>query len=262
MVSGSSSATSSAVFSPRLRRRCPRPRAAVGRGHRLEHRVLTGGMGRHLGDLDIVGLAALLATLAAASARLGLAAGRRRGVDRVAVQQDAAAGAVRARRRERLDQAGAQLLSRQLDQPERRHLGHLVTGAVPGQRLGQPAQHQVAVGFQHHVDEVDDDDAADVAQPQLAHDLLGGLEVVAGDGLLEVAARAGELAGVDVDHGHRLGAVDDQGAARRQPHLAVHRLGQLLVDAVHGEHVGTVRRRARTSSSAEPAREQRNSRTR
>src|SRR5699024_670414 len=48
---------------------------------------------------------------------------------------------------------------------------------------------------------------------------------------------AGELAGVDVDHGHRLGAVDDQGAAGGQVDLAVHRLQQLLVDAVLGEHV-------------------------
>lgn len=61
-----------------------------------------------------------------------------------------------------------------------------MAGAVTGQRLGEPAQHQIAVGFQHHVDEVDDDDAADVAQPQLAHDLLGRLEVVLGDRLLEV----------------------------------------------------------------------------
>ena len=51
---------------------------------------------------------------------------------------------------------------------------------------------------------------------------------------------AGELAGVDVDDGHRLGAVDDQRAARGQPHLAVQRLGDLLVDAV--------RRRRRRSS--------------
>ena len=48
--------------------------------------------------------------------------------------------------------------------------------------------HQVTVALEHHVDEVDDDDAADVAQPQLADDLLGGLEVVAGNRLLEVAA--------------------------------------------------------------------------
>ena len=82
-----------------------------------------------------------------------------------------------------------------------------------------------------------DDDAADVAQPELADDLLGGLEVVAGDRLLEVAAGAGELAGVDVDDGHRLGAVDHQRAAGGQPHLAVERLEQLLVDPVRAEHV-------------------------
>ena len=154
---------------------------------------------------------------------------------------DAAARAVRAGRGEGLDQAGAELLAGQLHQAERGHLGHLVTGAVPGQRLGQPPQHEVAVGLQHHIDEVDDDDPADIAQPQLAHRLLGGFEIVLGHRLLEVAAGTGELAGVDVDDGHRLGAVDDQGATRGQPHLAVHRLGQLFVDAVHGEHVGAVR---------------------
>jgi hypothetical protein len=51
---------------------------------------------------------------------------------------------------------------------------------------------------------------------------------------------ADELAGVDVDDGHRLGAVDDQRAARGQPHLAVDRLGDLLVDAVRGEDVRLV----------------------
>ena len=77
----------------------------------------------------------------------------------------------------------------------------------------------------------------------MAHDLLGRLEVVLGDGLLEVAAGAGELAGVDVDDRHGLRAVDDQGAAGGQPHLAVHRLGQLFVDAVHREHIRACRSR-------------------
>ncbi len=87
-----------------------------------------------------------------------------------------------------------------------------MAGAVAGQRLGQPAHHQVTVGLEHHVDEVDDDDAADIAQSQLSDDLLGRLEVVLGDRLLQVAAGPGELAGVDVDHRHRLGPVDDQRA--------------------------------------------------
>ena len=142
------------------------------------------------------------------------------------------APAVLARRREVLEQPAADPLAGHLHQAERGDLGDLVAGAVAGQALGQPPQHQVAVRLEHHVDEVDHDDAADVAQPQLAHDLLGRFEVVAGDRLLEVAAGAGELAGVDVDDRHRLGAVDHQRAARGQPHLAVERLEQLLVDPV------------------------------
>src|SRR6185437_15055060 len=113
-----------------------------------------------------------------------------------------------------------------------------MAGAIPAQAFGQPAQHQVPVRFEHHVDEIDDDDPAYVTEPELPDDLLGGLEVVAGDGLLEVATGPGEFAGVDVDHGHRLSAVDDQIATRGQPHLAIQRLGDLLVDPELGEHVG------------------------
>ena len=90
---------------------------------------------------------------------------------------------------EGLEQALPDPLAGHLDQPERGDLGDLVLGAVAAQALEQPAQHEVAVALEHHVDEVDDDDAAEVAQPELAHDLLGRLEVVLGDGLLEVAAR-------------------------------------------------------------------------
>ena len=147
------------------------------------------------------------------------------------VHDHAAAAAVLARLGEDLEQALADPLAGHLHQAERGDLGDLVLGAVAAQALGEPAQHEVAVALEHHVDEVDDDDAADVAQPELADDLLGRLHVVARDRLLEVAAGADELAGVDVDDGHRLGAVDDQRAARGQPHLAVERLHQLLVDA-------------------------------
>ncbi|SKJ16344.1 Uncharacterised protein [Mycobacteroides abscessus subsp. massiliense] len=115
-----------------------------------------------------------------------------------------------------------------------------MAGAVAAQRLGETPQHQVAVGFEHHVDEIDDHDAADIAQTQLPHDLLGGFQVVAGDGFFQVAAGSGELPGVDVDNRHCLGAIDHEGSTRGQPHLAIQRLGQLLVDAVHREHVRTL----------------------
>ena len=59
-------------------------------------------------------------------------------------------------------------------------------------------------------------------------DLLGGLQVVLEDGLLEVVG-AHVLAGVHVDDRERLRVLDDERAARRQPHLPVECLVQLLV---------------------------------
>ncbi len=62
--------------------------------------------------------------------------------------------------------------------------------------------------------------------------------------LVTVASRlpagAGELAGVHVDHRHRLGALDDQRAPGRQEHLAFQTLGDLLVEAILREHVPAV----------------------
>ena len=57
----------------------------------------------------------------------------------------------------------------------------------PSSALRSTLQHLVAVARVGHVDEVDDDDPADVAQPQLAHDLLRGLEVRLDDRVLEGA---------------------------------------------------------------------------
>ena len=85
-----------------------------------------------------------------------------------------------------------------------------------------------------HVDEVDDDDAAEIAQPQLARDRERRLEVGAEDRLLEVAM-PDVGAGIDVDRGHRLGLIDDQVAAGLERHLAIERLLDLLLDAVQIE---------------------------
>src|SRR5215217_1720984 len=114
------------------------------------------------------------------------------------------------------------VLAGHLDQPERRDLDHEGLRAVLVERLAQHLQHCVAVAGAGHVDEVDDDDPADVAQPQLADDLVGGLEVGLGDRVLEprALALAGERAGVDVDDRERLGVVDDQVAPGGQVHAA------------------------------------------
>ena len=82
-----------------------------------------------------------------------------------------------------------------------------------------------------HVDEVDDDDAAEIAQAQLPRDHLRRLEIGLEDRVVEAAA-ADEAAGVDVDRRHRLGLVDDQVAARLQVDAARQRLLDLVLDPV------------------------------
>src|SRR5439155_16333090 len=201
---------------------------AVGaRGRRL--RCAAAGL---LAVLAGLGLPALLRRPAIAPAPAAVGA-----VDKVERNDHTTTVAAFARLGEGLEQARADPLAGHLHQAERGHLGNLVFGPVPGQAFEQPPQHELPVALQYHVDEVDHDDPADVAQPQLPHDLLGGLQVVAGDGLLQIAALAGELPCVDVDDGHGLGGVDDQRAAAGEPHLAVECLGELLVDPVVGERV-------------------------
>jgi hypothetical protein len=131
-------------------------------------------------------------------------------------------------------EALARALARHLDQAERRDGGDVRPGVVLRQRLLERLQHLLAVLLLFHVDEVDDDDAAEVAQPQLPRDRHGRLEVRAVDGFLEVAV-PDERAGVHVDRGERLGLVDDQVTARLERHLALERTLDLLLDPVQVE---------------------------
>ena len=85
-----------------------------------------------------------------------------------------------------------------------------------------------------NVDEVDDDDAAEVAHPELPGDHLRRLEIGLEDRVVEAAA-ADEAAGVDVDRRHRLGLVDDQVAAGLEIDAARERLLDLVLDAVQVE---------------------------
>ena len=138
---------------------------------------------------------------------------------------------------ERLHKPLTDALARHLHQAKRRDLGHLVLRAVARQAFEQAPQHQIAVGGHDHIHVIDHDHAADVAQAQLACDLFARLEVAARHGLFERLALADEAAGVHVDRGHGLGAVDHDGAAARQVHLAFHALAQLRVDLPLVEHI-------------------------
>ena len=81
-----------------------------------------------------------------------------------------------------------------------------------------------------HVDEVNDDESADVAQTELACYGLGGLDVGLEDHffLIFVAAIA---SGVDVDRNKGLGFIDDDVAATGEPDLARKGFVDLFLDA-------------------------------
>src|SRR5438093_13579479 len=79
--------------------------------------------------------------------------------------EDATSLAGRAGLRERLEQPGRDALAGHLEQPERADVEHLGPRLVLGQRVLHRLHDLRLVLFEHHVDEVDDDHAADVAEP-------------------------------------------------------------------------------------------------
>src|SRR5690606_32394470 len=126
-------------------------------------------------------------------------------------------------------------LARHLYQSELGNADDVGLGMVALKLALQRAQHLAAMLLVFHVDEVDDDDAAEVAQPQLPGDRGSRFQVGLEDGLFQVAM-ADKSAGIDVDGGHRLGLVDHQIATGLEHHLALHGLLDLVLDAVQIEY--------------------------
>ena len=123
-----------------------------------------------------------------------------------------------------------------LDQPERRDLDDVGLRPISLELRAQGLLDGLPVLRVRHVDEVDDDDAADVAEAELPDDLLHGLEVVLHDRVLEAALRAlparpDEPARVDVDDGERLRVVEDEVTARGEIDTPIECRANLGVDA-------------------------------
>ena len=144
------------------------------------------------------------------------------------------AGAARADFGGELGERRAQPLARHLHQAEARNSAHLHARPVRLQRLAHFVFHGALIARRHHVDEVDDDQAAHVAQPQLAGDFLGRLQIGDQRRLFDVRAFGG-AGGVDVDGHQGFGGVDHHAAAGRQPHFALESRLDLALDLVAAE---------------------------
>jgi len=117
------------------------------------------------------------------------------------------------------DKRGTQALAAHFEQAKLADGAELHPGAVLAQRVAQAVFHFAPVARFFHVDEVDHQQAAEVAQPRLARHFVGGFEVGAQRGFLDVAALDG-AGRVHIDCHQRLGLVDDDRAAAGQLHRA------------------------------------------
>lgn len=101
---------------------------------------------------------------------------------------------------------------------------------LPGQRFQKPRFAASVL----HIDEIDDDDAAQIAQPDLAGDLGSGLQIHLQNGILQIV-RPYKFARIDIDHGQCFSLIDDQIAAVFQPNAPFERFVHLSADIV--EHL-------------------------
>ena len=120
-------------------------------------------------------------------------------------------------------------LARHLEQPQRREAVDRRFDAVSRQLLLKLGQYLRLMIFLDHVDEIDDDDAAQVAQPQLASNGLRSFQIGLENRVIEIA-RANKASGVDINGGEGLGLVDDQVTARFKVDAPAQRAGNFLID--------------------------------
>src|SRR5436190_2064740 len=120
-------------------------------------------------------------------------------------------------------------LTGHLDETEIADRERLGAGAVPAEMRSQLLEYAIAIGLRLHVDEVADNDPADVAQPQLTSDFASGLEVRLQDRLLGVALpRIASGVHVDRDEGFR--RLDDEIAAGWQIAATLEQIADLVLD--------------------------------
>src|SRR5262245_25783540 len=152
--------------------------------------------------------------------------------DRLRALDHAASAAIRAGRAERAFERLFDAFASDRHQAEVVELENLRRRAVAAQFLLQRRHHLLAVLALLHVYEIEHDNAAKVAQADLAYDLLGRFEVGLDDGVFEAVRFAYEFAGVNVNRDQRLGLVDDDVSARLQPDARLNGFVDLLLNAV------------------------------
>ena len=119
-----------------------------------------------------------------------------------------------------LVEGGAQTLARHLQQTETGDPAQLDAGTILMHRFTQTVFHFALMANRGHVDEVDYDQATQVAQTQLTGNFVGRFQVGLQRSLFDIAALGG-AGGVDIDGGQCFGRIDNDAAAGGEAHFTL-----------------------------------------
>jgi len=115
-------------------------------------------------------------------------------------------------------QRGAQTLTGEFHQAEAADLAHLDASTIKAQTIAQTVFNVTLTLLAFHVDKVDDDQATEVAQAQLASQFVGRFLIGLERGFLDIGT-LGRATRIHVDGDQCFGVVDDDGATGRQVNL-------------------------------------------
>ena len=137
-------------------------------------------------------------------------------------------------------QRGAQTLTGQFHQTKARNSSHLHPGPIQLQRVAHAIFDFALIAVGIHVDEVHNDQTTDIPQPQLARNLIRGLQVRHQCGFFDVSTLGG-FGGVDVDGHQCFRWINNNGTTGWQLHFALKcrfNLGFNLVAIEQGNVIG------------------------
>ena len=112
---------------------------------------------------------------------------------------------------------------------------HVRPRPIGGKLFFQRADDFALVFLVFHVNKINDDNSAEVAQANLPGDFFGRFEIRLDNRVFEVLF-PDKFAGIHVNRHQRLGAVNHQIAAGLEPHFALQRFFQFRFDAVMVEN--------------------------
>ena len=124
--------------------------------------------------------------------------------------------AIRARFHQQGGEAGPRALACHLHKPQIREVEDVGARPVLPQRVLQHFEDTLPVRSLFHIDEIDDDDAPQIAQLQLTHDFFDCLHVGTQNRVVRVGF-SNEPTGVDINGYHRLGLLNDNVSATFEP---------------------------------------------